>query len=194
MGNCVRTNPLRTREDVELAALQLIEPLIPFLSPGKARLHLGETGAAYDAGIAEMEGFARPLWAIVPMLAGGSKAVEPVWALWREGIANGTNPEHPEYWGEIGSCDQRQVEMAVFGYGMAIAPQEFFFSLSREGQTNLYRWLDQINHTELFHNNWMYFRVLVNIGFMVCGLPHNCRRVNYVSQRGSTGNSRDKAG
>ena len=177
MGNCVRTNPLRTREDVELAALQLIEPLIPFLSPGKARLHLGETGAAYDAGIAEMEGFARPLWAIVPMLAGGSKAVEPVWALWREGIANGTNPEHPEYWGEIGSCDQRQVEMAVFGYGMAIAPQQFFFSLPEVAQKNLYAWLDQINRTELYHNNWIYFRVLVNIGFMVCGLPHNEKRL-----------------
>ena len=177
MGNCVSKNPMRTRKDVELAALQLIEPLIPFLSPGKARLHLGETGAAYDAGIAEMEGFARPLWAIVPMLAGGCKEVEPIWAIWREGIANGTDPEHPEYWGKIGSCDQRQVDMAVFGYGMAIAPQQFFFSLPEAAQKNLYDWLDQINRTELYHNNWIYFRVLVNIGFMVCGLPHNEKRL-----------------
>lgn len=142
MGNCVRTNPLRTREDVELAALQLIEPLIPFLSPGKARLHLGETGAAYDADIAEMEGFARPLWAIVPMLASGSKIISHIFNIWREGIINGTDPAHPEYWGKIDSYDQRQVEMAVFGYGMAIAPKQFFFSLPEAAQKNLYHWLD----------------------------------------------------
>ena len=52
MANCVKSNPLITRSDVEFAAVQLIEPLLPQLSPGKARLRLGETGAAYDADIA----------------------------------------------------------------------------------------------------------------------------------------------
>ena len=160
-----------------MAAVQLIEPLLPLLSPGRARLHLGETGAAYDADIAEMEAFARPLWAIVPLLAGGSQCISHIWKYWREGIENGTDPEHPEYWGRIRSCDQRQVEMAVFGYGMAIAPQEFFFSLPEKAQQTLYAWLDQINHTELYHNNWIYFRVLVNIGFIACGLPHNEERL-----------------
>ena len=86
MGNIVSLNPLRTHADVERAAVQLIEPLIPLLSPGKARLHLGETGAVYPADIAEMEAFARPLWAIVPMLAGGCEAVEPIWAHWKQGL------------------------------------------------------------------------------------------------------------
>ena len=66
MGNAVQHNPLRTRADVERAALELIEPLVPLLSEGKARLHLGDTGAVYPDAIAEMEAFARPLWAIVP--------------------------------------------------------------------------------------------------------------------------------
>ena len=65
----VRDNPLRSRSDVERAAVQLIEPLLPLLSPNKARLHLGDTGAVYPDDIAQMEAFARPLWAIVPMLA-----------------------------------------------------------------------------------------------------------------------------
>ena len=68
MGNHVKNNPLRTREDVERAAIELIEPLVPLLSEGRARLHLGDTGAVYPEEIAEMEAFARPLWAIVPML------------------------------------------------------------------------------------------------------------------------------
>ena len=59
MANPVQHNPLRTRADVELAAVQLLSPLLPLLSPGRAGLHLGETGASYPAAVAEMEGFAR---------------------------------------------------------------------------------------------------------------------------------------
>ena len=143
MDISVKSNPLRTRDDVERAAAALIEPLLPLLSPGKARLHLGDTAAVYDDDIAQMEAFARPLWAIVPMLAGGCSRVKPLWEAWKVGIENGTDPEHPEYWGRITSYDQRQVEMAVFGYGMAIAPQEFFFSLSPKAQKNLYAWLNR---------------------------------------------------
>ena len=177
MGNCVSQNPLRSRADMERAAVQLIEPLIPLLSEGKARLHLGETGAVYPASIAEMEAFARPLWAIVPMLAGNCESVEPIWAHWREGIINGVNPEHPEYWGEVEDYDQRLVEMAVFGMGMALAPEKFFLSLPEEAQKNLWAWLDQINHHDMPKNNWTFFRVLVNMGFMVCGQPYDAERL-----------------
>lgn len=177
MGNCVRENPLRTRADVERAAVQLIEPLIPLLSEGRARLHLGDTGAVYPLEIAEMEAFARPLWAIVPMLAGGCESVEPIWALWRQGIINGTDPEHPEYWGEVEDYDQRLVEMAVFGMGMALVPEKFFFSLPERAQRNLHAWLDQINHHDMPKNNWTFFRVLVNMGFMVCGQPYDAERL-----------------
>lgn len=158
MGNAVQHNPLRTRADVERAALELIEPLVPLLSEGKARLHLGDTGAVYPDAIAEMEAFARPLWAIVPMLAGGCEAVKPIWALWREGIIHGTDPNHPEYWGLVEDYDQRLVEMAVFGMGMFLAPDTFFFGLPQEAQNNLYRWLDQINHHDMPKNNWTFFR------------------------------------
>ena len=177
MGNCVKDNPLRTRADVERAALELIEPLIPLMSEGRARLHLGDTGAVYPDEIAQMEAFARPLWAIVPMLAGGCESVEPVWAYWREGIINGVDPEHPEYWGEVEDYDQRLVEMAVFGMGMAIAPQKFFFSLPERAQKNLHAWLDQINRHDMPKNNWTFFRVLVNMGFMVCGMPYDAQRM-----------------
>lgn len=177
MSNCVKDNPLRSREDVERAAIQLITPLIDLLSPGKARLHLGDTGAAYPDEIAQMEAFARPLWAIVPMLAGDCEGVEPLWAHWREGIINGVNPDHPEYWGEVEDYDQRLVEMAVFGMGMALAPEKFFFSLPKEAQKNLWAWLEQINHHDMPKNNWTFFRVLVNMGFMICGQPYDAQRL-----------------
>lgn len=177
MGNCVKNNPLRTRADVERAAIQLIEPLVPLLSEGRARLNLGDTGAVYPPEIAEMEAFARPLWAIVPMLTGNCKSIEPIWAEWKQGIINGVDPQHPEYWGEVEDYDQRLVEMAVFGMGMAMAPQQFFFSLPEQAQKNLHAWLDQINHHDMPKNNWTFFRVLVNMGFMVCNQPYDAERL-----------------
>ncbi|NLO85096.1 MAG: DUF2264 domain-containing protein [Clostridiales bacterium] len=172
MSNPVKDNPLRTRADVERAAAQLIEPLMPLLSNGCARLHLGETGAAYPASIAEMEAYARPLWAIIPMLVGKCESVRPLWEKWREGLINGTDPNHPEYWGEVTDYDQRLVEMAVMGLGMSIAPEEFYQKLPEAAQKNLYNWLDQINHHDMPKNNWTFFRVLVNMGFIVNDLPY----------------------
>ena len=162
-----------TRKDMELAAVSMLEPLIPLLSPGKARLHLGETGAVYSAGTAEMEAFARPLWAIVPMLAGKCESVYPIWEHWKQGIINGTDPDHPEYWGDVTQCEQRLVEMAVFGLGMIIAPDSFFFSLPEYAQDNLCTWLDRINRNKMPDNNWTFFRVLVNTGFKICGRKYD---------------------
>ena len=158
--------------------MDILQPLVPLLSPGGARLHLGETGAVYPQAIAEMEAFARPLWAIIPMLAGGSRLVAPLWEHWRRGIIAGTDPAHPEYWGEVQDFDQRLVEMAVFGMGMAMIPETFFFSLPEDARQNLYRWLSQINRKTMPKNNWVFFRILVNMGFRACGLPYDQRQVD----------------
>ncbi len=170
-------NDIRNRKDMERAAVSMLEPLIPLLSPGKARLHLGETGAVYSPETAEIEAFARPLWAIIPMLAGKCESVYPIWEHWKQGIINGTDPAHPEYWGDVPFCEQRLVEMAVFGTGMLLAPDSFFFSLPEYAQDNLCRWLDWINKNKMPDNNWTFFRVLVNMGFKTCGRKYNEKRL-----------------
>lgn len=71
----ISSNPLRTRADLEAAAEALIEPLLPFMSPGHARLHLGDSAAIYSDDAAEMEAYSRPLWAIFPLLAGEARRV-----------------------------------------------------------------------------------------------------------------------
>ena len=133
-------NPLRTRQDVIRLAVDLIEPLIPCLSEGRARLKLGDTGAVYDGAIAGMEGFSRVLWAIVPMLAGKCPEAEPLWKLWREGLIRGVDPGDREYWGDIGPFDQRMVEMAVMGMALCMIPERFYFELPEDARRNLYGW------------------------------------------------------
>ena len=177
MMNELKQNPLLTRQDLVRAAAAMIEPLTACLTPGRARMIVGEGSAHYSEDVAGMEGFSRVLWALVPMLIGKCPEAEPFWALWREGLINGTDPAHPEYWGDIFACDQRMVEMAVIGTGLCFAPDRFFFFLTPVQQDRLFAWLDQINRHDMPANNWRFFRILVNIGFMKAGRPADEKRL-----------------
>jgi len=170
-------NPLRTRGDVIRAAAELLQPLPACMTPGKARIYVGNGSAHYSEDVAGMECWSRALWALVPMLAGKCSEAEALWPLWQEGLIHGTDPEHAEYWGEIGNSDQRMVEMAVIGCGLCFAPEYFLKPLSGEQRRNLYRWLNQINLYDMPKNNWRFFRILVNIGFLKNGLPVDEKRM-----------------
>ncbi|MBR5110307.1 MAG: DUF2264 domain-containing protein [Clostridia bacterium] len=173
----LKSNPLITRQDAVRAAVDMLKPLVPRLTPGKARLTVDGSGAYYAEDVAGMEGFSRALWALVPMLMGKCPEAEPFWQLWREGIANGVDPAHPEYWGDIGDYDQRMVEMAVMGTGLCFCPERFWAEFGPAQQNNLYRWLNQINLHVMPANNWRFFRILVNLGFLKTGRPVNEARL-----------------
>ena len=173
----VQSNPLLTRQDLARAAADMIRPLVSCLTPGKARLIVGEGSAHYAEDVAGMEGFSRVLWALVPMMMGRCPEAEEFWPLWREGIIHGTDPGHAEYWGDISDADQRMVEMAVIGTGLCFLPERFYEELTPAQRDHLYRWLDQINRYDMPQNNWRFFRILVNIGFLKVGRPVNEARL-----------------
>ena len=50
-------------------------------------------------------------------------------------------------------------------------PQIFYFDHPQAVRDNLFQWLNQINRRTLPKNNWVFFRILVNLGFEACGLP-----------------------
>ena len=60
----------QTWESTADIMLQILEPLKPFYSEGKARVHIGETSAHYENDSVPMEAFARPLWGLIPFWAG----------------------------------------------------------------------------------------------------------------------------
>lgn len=166
---------LQTRSDMANVLEQLVSPLRPFYSRGGARLALGGTGVSYPATVAGMEGFSRVLWGLVPLLAGGGSS--ELWETVLDGIRSGTNPEHEEYWGEVGDYDQRLVEMAVFGYALALIPEQIWEPLRPEERERLYRWLNQINQHPCYDCNWLFFHVLVNVGFRKAGLPYDAKQL-----------------
>jgi hypothetical protein len=177
----VSHNPLKTREDFFEAFRQLTAPLKPYYSEGCAHLHLYNQSAGYSDEIAGMEGFSRVLWGLAPYLAGNGKS--SLKEIFLDGIRNGTNPTHSEYWGKIGDRDQRMVEMAAYGFALALTPQNIWEPLNAEEQERFAKWLYQINDYETCDNNWKLFCVLVNIGLQNVGAPYSHDRIESSLKR-----------
>lgn len=118
-----------------------------------------------------MEGFSRILWGIVPDLTGGG--TKELWADCLQGILNGTDPEHDQYWGEVGDYDQRLVEMAVLGLALCLIPEIIWEPLNERERQHLYRWLNQMNSHPCHDCNWLFFNVMVNMGFYKIGEPYD---------------------
>ena len=164
-------NPLITREDVQAAVHELSRPLLSYYSPGKARVRLGATASGCSPAAAELEGFSRVLWGLAPLAAGGGDS--ELWETVREGVRNGTDPDHPEYWGDADDYDQRLVEMAAIGLALALAPDRIWTPLEAQERRRLHAWLAQINERKLHDCNWLLFQVIVNLGFRAVGLPYD---------------------
>ena len=163
-------NPLLTRADVVTAAHSLVTPLFGSLLPSGARVDLPRVGSQSDD-VVGLEALARVLWALVPLAACGSGAEH--WPRVRDGITAGTDPAHTDYWGAARAGDQRLVEMAAIGVALRYAPELIWDALTGVQRDRLAAWLAGIDACELYPNNWLFFRVLVDLGRARVGLPYD---------------------
>jgi hypothetical protein len=131
--------PLSDRASVQSLLAALLDPLEPFFSPQKARVRCpGATAVRFDQTASEVEGFARPLWGLACLLAGGGSYRGTQW--WIDGYRAGTDPQGEEYWGYPSDNDQRMVEMCPLGFALAVAPQ-IWEGLSEAERGNVEAWL-----------------------------------------------------
>lgn len=161
-------NPLHNRADVACALDRLFMPLVKYFSPGAARVRLGSTAALYDTIAVELEGFASPLWGLAPWAAGGGHFHH--WDLYREGLTNGTDPHHPEYWGTPGGSDQRLVEMAAVGVALRLIPQLLWEPLTAKAKQQLVNYLNYARALPPINNNWKFFPLLIDLGLEEIGI------------------------
>ncbi|MEC9000098.1 MAG: DUF2264 domain-containing protein [Actinomycetota bacterium] len=169
-ANPLAGNPFATKGDAQRAARDLIEPVVRHLSPGGARARLGSGAALFEQRVAELEGWARPLYGIVPLTVGGGHFAH--WDRWRDGLVAGTNPDDDEYWGPCsGDNDQRMVEMAAVGFALAFTPDHLWEPLDDPARQRVLAWLDGIDDFEPAPNNWQFFRLLVHMGRERVGAP-----------------------
>lgn len=177
----IYNNDLKTKMDLQEAFIQLTNPLKPYFTEGRAGFQLGNTSASYPDYIASMEGFSRVLWGLAPLAAGGRDS--ELWESFVQGVKNGTNPEHEEYWGDVNHYDQRLVEMAALGFSLAIAPGKIWEPLNEQEKNNFSKWLMQINNHNVYDCNWLFFRVLVNLGLKKVGAGYDEEKVKEALDR-----------
>ncbi len=179
----IADNPLLGRDDLETSLDQLMEPLLVRFVKGGSGLHVGNSSAHYDDSTALLEGMSRLLWGLAPQAAGAAearsgKASDAAILRIVEGLAAGSDPESPFYWGVGGDRDQRYVEMAAVALSLLIAPATFWEPLSAKAKADLAAWLATINGVELPPTNWEFFRVLVNVALMRVGRSWNAQRLD----------------
>ncbi|CAK5267415.1 unnamed protein product [Mycena citricolor] len=161
------SNPLKTKSDLADFLVGLLDPLAAHTSPGGARIHLGHTATHYDEAAAQLEGFSRPIWGLASFLAGGGHYAGA--ERWVRGFANGSDPGHEEFWGEMRDKDQRMVECSAIGFSIAVAKEKLWDPLSPEAKMNFERWLGGMNDKEMPNTNWLWFRVFANLGLSRAG-------------------------
>ncbi|KAF3038246.1 hypothetical protein E8E11_006903 [Didymella keratinophila] len=172
-------NPFGTRADFETAAVALLRAIKPYQSPGGARIRLPlATGTHFDEIAAQLEGYARALWAVGTLLH--SKTTSRIQEVYNDlilpyvdGLANGTDPGHDEYWGPVVLRDQRMVEMEIISYALLAAPDAMFHTQNDVAKHNITEWLKTINGKDFPVTNWLWFRVMTNLALVkVCGVPY----------------------
>ncbi|WP_432699761.1 DUF2264 domain-containing protein [Kluyvera cryocrescens] len=162
---------LSSREEVTQALMTMLSALDKQFPAGVAQFSLGKTCAHYSTGIAEMEGLSRALWGLFPLMAGGADV--PLSEKYINAIKLGTDPQSPSYWGETGPYDQRLVEMAAYGLGLALLQDTLTDRFSETELKNLHRWLNQITDAQMPDSNWNYFAIIVQLGFKRAGMPYD---------------------
>lgn len=162
---------LSSREEVTQALMTMLSALDKQFPAGVAQFSLGKTCAHYSTGIAEMEGLSRALWGLFPLMAGGADV--PFSEKYINAIKLGTDPQSPSYWGETGPYDQRLVEMAAYGLGLALLQDTLTDRFSETELQNLHRWLNQITDAQMPDSNWNYFAIIVQLGFKRAGMPYD---------------------
>ncbi len=169
---------LNSKGDFQELFIEIVNPLIPYYSEGKAEVTLGVTATNYDRKAIGLEAFSRPLWGMVPFWAGGgsSQVFEDIY---QAGLAAGTDPKNKEYWGGFHAFDQRFVEMAAISYGLILTPEKLWEPLSEREKDNLSNWLYGINEYELPICNWILFAVLVNLALKKMGRKYDDKKLEH---------------
>lgn len=144
-------NELRTRADFQRAVRTLLEPFADASALRRQLAALSHPGVHYPPRVARLELVSRLLWGLAPLTAGGG--AYRGWAPIRAAIIAGTDPAHPDYWGEPLDHDQRIVESAALGFALRLCPSELWEPLTAGQRARFTSWLRQAAQRQPYDNN-----------------------------------------
>jgi hypothetical protein len=115
-----------------------------------------------------MEGFTRMSTAWAALVAGpgphtlahDGRMVDPLELLVR-GLADGTDPAGPWYWGDIQDMEQPIVEAAEVAFSVWLARDRLLPALGPARTEQVLAWLGQVHGKRVYDDNWVLFPVAV---------------------------------
>ena len=169
-----------TRRHWEEIFRTLMTGIVDSASPGCARQRIPGPRSHHGLLADELEGFTRSMIMAGPWLdssADGAYAWQgrkvDVADFYRKGILAGTDPNHPEYWGDIVDYAQHLVEMAALAWGLYLSRNLVWdrFSVSERRQVADYMF--QCTTVKYHQNNWLLFNVITNSVLKTLGMPYS---------------------
>ena len=174
-----------TRRHWEEAMFTLMQGVLNSASPDCARLRIPGPRSHHGQVADELEGFSRSMFMAGPWMSSsesdtlsfGSESIN-VTDFYRRGILAGTDPKHPEYWGDIQDKTQHLVEMAALSWGLFLSREKLWNKFSPAEKEQVASYLNSCNEAEYFQNNWLLFSVITNAVLKRLGMPYSQKNLD----------------
>lgn len=158
----------------EALADHLLDSLVPYFSPGNARVVLpgrpSRSGTASD----ELEGFARSFMLAAFRIAGvRGEGCEKLIERYARGVTNGANPDHPEAWLRLTPRSQQMVEAAAIAVALHESREWIWDRLDTRAQEHVAEWLGGFIGSTTHDNNWRLFQVVSEQFLASVGAPYS---------------------
>lgn len=147
----------------------LVAPLVPLMDANRSNFPLAGRPSDHGKMADELEAFTRPslllaLWLQMEAIPQNQRTHdftrEQVARWFRSAMLNGTDPEHPAYWGHLVNYHQHGVEMSILTMSLTVAREWVWDPLSEAEKRQVAAWLREIRGNARYWNNHLYFAVL----------------------------------
>lgn len=144
--------------------INYIYPYIKYYKKGNTQIMFGKKQVVYSQDIVGLEGFARLLYGLAPVLKYKEKypKINEIYSKVLKGIKNGVDPNYKYHWKNVEDYDQTAVEMAAIAYFVLLNHKQLKNDLSKKTIEYLELWLSRISSVNTSKNNWQFFKVLCN--------------------------------
>ncbi|MDZ7721837.1 MAG: DUF2264 domain-containing protein [candidate division KSB1 bacterium] len=174
-----------TRDHWEEVFFTLMKGILDSASRYKARQRIPGPRSHHGLLADELEGFTRSLFMSGPWLSSskdgilnfGKESID-VLDFYRQGILAGTDPKHPEYWGEIVDYAQHLVEMAALCWGLYVSREKIWDKFSKAEKKQVADYLIQCTQVKYHQNNWLLFNVITNAVLKQFGMPYSQEQID----------------
>lgn len=174
-----------TRRHWEEAFFVLMKAIVDGASPGRARQRIPGPRSRHGQRADELEGFARSMVMAGAWLASSGTgayrwegATIDVAGFCSQGILAGTDPRHPEYWGDPGDYGQELVEMASVAWGLWLARALVWERWSEAERAQVARYLLRCTRARYHRNNWLLANVVTTAVLKRLGRPHSQKQID----------------